>query len=153
METIIETQLSFELQEIYLENKEWLSDILFLTDEMRFFQQLFQKLVASPIKQNNAEQVAFINASLTNLQDRRNHLKSVLNNRHRVLESMLKGKVKTINIAFIEEDTAIVKEIKALLATDKEVKKELFSLIEELQSTDKTNSPSKALINPRYPIL
>ena len=144
METKIESQLSLELQEMYLENKEWLSDILFLADEMRFFQEIFQKLINSPIKQNDAEKVEFVNVSLTVLQERRNHLKNTLNNRQHVLESMLKDEVKTITIAFIEEDTAIVNEIKSLLASDKEVKKDLFALIEALQSKVKIQ---------RYPIL
>ena len=138
METKIEAQLASELQEMYLENKEWQSDILFLADEMRFFQEIFQKLITSPIKQNNAEKVEFVNASLTDLQERSNHLKSTINNRQHVLVSMLKDEVKTITIAFIEEDTAIVNEIKALLVTDKEVKKELFALIEALQPKVKT---------------
>ena len=153
METKIEAQLASELQEMYLENKEWQSDILFLADEMRFFQEIFKKLVTSPIKQNNAEKVAFVNASLTSLQERRDHLKNTLNNRQHVLESMLKDEVKTITIAFIEEDTAIVKEIKALLATDKEVKKELFALIEALQLKTSTNSFVRSLKIQRYPIL
>ena len=153
METKIESQLSLELQEMYLENKEWLSDILFLADEMRFFQEIFQKLINSPIKQNDAEKVEFVNVSLTVLQERRNHLKNTLNNRQHVLESMLKDEVKTITIAFIEEDTAIVKEIKALLATDKEVKKELFALIEALQLKTNTSSFVRSLKIQRYPIL
>ena len=144
METKLETQLSFELQEMYLENKEWLSNILFLEDEMRFFQQIFQKLLNSPEKQNNIEQIEFINSRLDLLQNRRNHLKKIVNNRHEVLESMFIHPPETITIAFIEEDTAIVKEIKELLTTDKEVKKELFALIEKLQPAFKSQ---------RYPIL
>ena len=144
MQTEVESQLSFELQEMYLENKEWLSDILFLGDEMRFFQEIFQKLITSPVKQNNAEKVEFVNASLTDLQERSNHLKCTINNRQHVLESMLKDEVKMITIAFIEEDTVIVNEIKALLATDKEVKRELFALIETLQPKVKTQ---------KYPVL
>ena len=138
METRLEAQLSFELQELYLENKEWLSNILFLEDEMRFFQQTFQKLLESPIKQSNSEQVEFINSSLIALQERRNHLKGVLNNRKEVLEAMFNNEAKAITIAFIEEDNAIVNEIKALLATDQNVKKELFALIEILHSKIKT---------------
>ena len=134
METILEKQLSSELQEIYLESKEWLSDILFLEDEMRFFQQIFQKLLNYPVRQNYAEQVEFLNSSLNSLQERRNHLKTIINNRQALLESMLKDEVKIISIAFIEEDTAIIREIKELLTTDKEVKKELFTLIEKLQA-------------------
>lgn len=139
MDTNIETQLSLELQEMYLENKEWLSDILFLEDEMRFFQQLIKLLQSSAANSSNAEHMLFIGTSLRELQERRNTLKNVLNKRQDVLEAMLKDEVKTITIGFIEEDTAIIKEIKALLATDKEVKRDLFALIEELQILEKIN--------------
>lgn len=144
MEPKIETQLSFELQEMYLENKEWLSDILFLEDEMRFFQQLFQKHLEQPIKKSYTDQVAFINLSLSALQERRNQLKIILDRRKHVLEAMLRDEMRTITLTFIEEDAAIVKEIRELLATDKEVKQELFSLIEKLESKVKVQ---------RYPIL
>ena len=140
METPIETQLSFELQEIYLENKEWIANILFLEDEMRFF----QKLLTSKAQYASLEKIENLKLSLRALQERRSHLKNVLDNRQHVLESMLKDKVKTITLAFIEEDTAIVNEIKALLATDKEVRKNLFALIEGLQVVQK---------NQKYPIL
>lgn len=144
METKIEAQLSSELQEMYLENKEWLSNILFLEDEMRFFLELFQRLTSSPVNQERVQQVAFINASLNSLQERRNTLKGILEKRKAVLETMLKNDVQSITVAFIEEDTAIIHEIKSLLATDKEVKQELFILIEELKPILKTQN---------YPIL
>ncbi|MGF1924176.1 MAG: hypothetical protein ACQUHE_08345 [Bacteroidia bacterium] len=144
METKMEAQLSSELQEMYLENKEWLSNILFLEDEMRFFLELFLRLTSSPVNQERVQQVAFINASLTSLQERRNTLKGILEKRKAVLETMLKDNVQSITLAFIEEDTAIINEIKSLLATDKEVKQELFILIEELKPILRT---------PNYPIL
>lgn len=142
METTIESQLASELQEMYLENKEWLSNLLFLEDEMRFFKQLHEKLPSS--QQECREQVESIGSSLTSLQERRDHLKTILDNRQNVLEAMIKDEIKTITLAFIEEDTAIINEIKALLATDRVVKKELFALIEALQPKSKRQ---------KYPIL
>ncbi len=144
METNIETQLSFELQEIYLENKEWLSNILFLEDEMRFFQQILKKAIGFSIKQSDLEKIDCIQLNLTTLQERTDDLKRKLDNRQEILQSMLKDEVKTITIDFIEEDTAIVTEIKVLLAIDKVVKNELFALIEGLQVKEKIQ---------KYPIL
>ncbi len=144
METNIETQLSFELQEIYLENKEWLSNILFLEDEMRFFQQILKKAIGFSIKQSDLEKIDCIQLNLTTLQERTDDLKRKLDNRQQILQSMLKDEVKTITIDFIEEDTAIVTEIKELLGIDKVVKNELFALIEGLQVKEKIQ---------KYPIL
>lgn len=143
MNIAIDSQLSAELQELYLENKEWSSDILFLEDEMRFFQILFDKMLSVQIKSSHCQQVEVISASINNLLVRRKHLKSVLNLRKTKLEQLLEGKIEHIGLELIEEDANIVREIKELLATDKLVKGELFMLIESLQAkvTDVTSLP------------
>lgn len=47
-----EAQLSSELQELYLENKETLSDILFLEVESRFLEKLLEKVLLSSLKED-----------------------------------------------------------------------------------------------------
>ena len=49
METTQNEQLASELQELYLENKGWLSDVIFMEDEFRFFRKLFDKVVTLEI--------------------------------------------------------------------------------------------------------
>ena len=136
MNTQVDIQLSAELQELYLENKEWLSDILFLEDEIRFFQNLFDTVLSARVKRKNIQQVEVISASLSGILERRKQLKFLLNSRKKKLEQLLEGKLVQIGLGFIEEDAAIIIEIKSLLATDKLVKNELFALIEELKSKD-----------------
>lgn len=132
----IDAQLSAELQELYLENKEWLATILFLEDEMRFFRNLFDNLLSVRIKRKNIQQVEVIGTSLTGILERRNKLKFVLTSRKKKLEQLLEGETDQIGLGFIVEDAAILAEIKSLMATDKLVKNELFALIEELKSKD-----------------
>ena len=125
-----EAQLSSELQELYLENKETLSDILFLEDESRFFQKLFDKVLLSPIKEEKFQQIEFVNSSLLELQNRRDKLKTLLTNQQLSIESMLKNADMKIGLSLIDHNTIISAEIKALLHSDKLVKKELYSLVE-----------------------
>ena len=125
-----EAQLSSELQELYLENKETLSDILFLEDESRFFQKLFDKVLLSPIKEEKFQQIEFVNSSLLELQNRRDKLKTLLTNQQLSIESMLKNADMKIGLSLINQNTIISAEIKALLNSDKLVKKELYSLVE-----------------------
>jgi hypothetical protein len=125
-----EAQLSSELQELYLENKETLSDILFLEDESRFFQKLFDKVLLSPIKEEKFQQIEFVNSSLLELQNRRDKLKSLLTNQQLSIESMLKNADMKIGLSLIDQNTIISAEIKALLNSDKLVKKELYALVE-----------------------
>ena len=127
-----EAQLSSELQELYLENKETLSDILFLEDESRFFQKLFDKVLLSPIKEEKFQQIEFVNSSLRELQNRRDKLKTLLSNQQLSIESMLKNADMKIGLSLIDQNTIISAEIKALLNSDKLVKKELYSLVEPI---------------------
>lgn len=152
MNTPIDIQLSAELQELYLENKEWLSDILFLEDEMRFFQNLFDTVLSARVKRKNIQQVAVISASLTEVLERRKQLKLVLNSRKKKLEQLLEGKIVQIGLGFIEEDAAIITEIKSLMATDKLVKNKLFALIEELKAKDSLIGLALSFKVDRYPI-
>ena len=125
-----EAQLSSELQELYLENKETLSDILFLEDESRFFQKLFDKVLLSPIKEEKFQQIEFVNSSLLELQNRRDKLKTLLTNQQLSIESMLKNADMKIGLSLIDQNTIISAEIEALLNSDKLVKKELYALVE-----------------------
>ena len=125
-----EAQLSSELQELYLENKETLSDILFLEDESRFFQKLFDKVLLSPIKEEKFQQIEFVNSSLLELQNRRDKLKTLLTNQQLSIESMLKNADMKIGLSLIDQNTIISSEIKSLLNSDKFVKKELYALVE-----------------------
>ncbi|WAC39410.1 hypothetical protein [Pedobacter sp. SL55] len=153
MKMPLDPQLSAELQELYLENKEWLSDILFLEDEMRFFQNLFDTLISKRVKKNHNQQVEVIITSLNGILVRRKHLKATLNARKKNLEQLLEGTMKHIGLELIEEDSAIVAEIKSLLATDKLVKNELFALIEELKAKERPIALPAFLKVKRYPIL
>lgn len=127
-----EAQLSSELQELYLENKETLSDILFLEDESRFFQKLFDKVLLSPIKEEKFQRIEFVNSSLLELQNRRDKLKTLLTNQQLSIESMLKNADMKIGLSLIDQNTIISTEIKALLNSDKLVKKELYALVEPI---------------------
>lgn len=153
MKTPIDAQLSAELQELYLENKEWLSNILFLEDEMRFFQNLFDKAICSSVKRKNIQQVEVISASLGEILGRRKQLKAVLISRKVKLEQLLDGNAERFGLELIEQDAAIISEIKSLLVNDKLVKNELFALIEELKAKDRQFVPLVNFKVHRYPIL
>ena len=61
MITSSDPQLSSELQELYLQNKQWLSDVLFLEDETRFFQTLFNTALSSALEDNRFKELQVIN--------------------------------------------------------------------------------------------
>jgi hypothetical protein len=153
MKTLIDSTLSAELQELYLENKEWLSDILFLEDEMRFLNRLFERVLDGEVKRESFPQLAMNSALLNVILERRKQLKTVLLNRKRQIEQLLSGTTVTIELEFIEEDAAIVSEIKSLMVAEKLLKDELFSFVQQQsplkRRVDNTGPLKRA---HRYPI-
>ncbi|MEJ7779598.1 MAG: hypothetical protein WKF68_08405 [Daejeonella sp.] len=137
-------QLSTELQELHLQNKQWLSDVLFLDNETRFFQKLFNKILLTAVKDYQFDKIQFLNVSLNELEERRNNLRSLVNHHQRMVESMIKDPGKKIGLELISENTEIVNEIQALCAADKLVKKELYSLAEEVIRKEKSGHLLKA---------
>lgn len=137
MNTQIDQQLSSELQEIYLQNKQWLSDVLFLEDEAAFFKKLFGSVLSSVIKENLVAEVLFINASMIDLEIRRNEQKNLILKNQHLLEGMLKDEKGKIDLKFINEHEKIVEEIKALFISEKLLKKELYTLVEQVMLKNK----------------
>ncbi len=127
-----DSQLSSELQELYLQNKEWLSDILYLEDETRFFQKLFDQVLSSSIDEDKFKEIKFIDSSLSELQNRRDILKTLVNSQIQVLQSMIKDLTQKMDLQFIATNTKASNEIKALFSSDKLVKKELYTLVEQV---------------------
>lgn len=143
MKEIQNIQLSDELQELYLENKQWLSDVLFLQDEARFFKKTIGQFFLAALQKDHLQQVQKINASISKIEDRRTMLKKLIVQHQELLESLLKDPGKTIHLQLIEENSKIINEIKALFLSDSSVKKELYILIEQVIEKDK----AKHLLN------
>lgn len=133
-----EAQLLSELQELYLENKETLSDILFLEVESRFLEKLLEKVLLSSLKEEKIKEIEFVNSNLVELQDRRDKLKILLSSQQHSIENMLKGADMVIEMSLLDHNTFITKEIKALLRADKLIKQELYAMVEQVMAERKS---------------
>lgn len=133
-----EAQLSSELQELYLENKETLSDILFLEVESRFLEKLLEKVLLSSLKEEKIKKIEFVNSNLVELQDRRDKLKILLSSQQHSIENMLKAADMVIEMSLLDHNTFITKEIKALLRADKLIKQELYAMFEQVLAEGKS---------------
>ncbi|MES2873924.1 MAG: hypothetical protein V4708_09390 [Bacteroidota bacterium] len=133
-----EAQLSSELQELYLENKETLSDILFLEVESRFLEKLVEKVLLSSLKEEKIKEIEFVNSNLVELQDRRDKLKILLSSQQHSIENMLKAADMVIEMSLLNHNTFITKEIKALLRADMLIKQELYAMVEQVMAERKS---------------
>lgn len=130
MTTIADLQLSAELQELYLENKEWITQLQFLKDEYRFFIKLFNA-EQNEAKKHSLEQALLVKNSLITLKEKIVKLDELTTKHQHLIESILKDQKSPIGYELIEQNTVIGKEIKLLLDSDRQIKKMLFSLVEE----------------------
>ncbi len=135
-----ESQLSSELQELYLESKEKLSDILFLEDESRFFQKLFEKALLSTTKEEKFRELEFVNSRMVELQERLVKLNVLLSAQQHSIENILRDTGKNIEMSLLDQDIAICSEIKALLILDRSVKKELYAHVEYVMGDQKAEN-------------
>jgi len=153
MKTLIDSTLSSELQELYLENKEWLSDILFLEDEMFFLNRLSKRILAGEVNRESLPQIAKNSAALNLILERRKLLKNVLLSRKRQIEQLLAGSTVTIGLELIEEDAAILRVIKSLLLAEKVLKDALFALVKRQNLLkQRVNNAGPLKKANRYPI-
>ena len=86
METIIDQQLSDELQDMFLQNKLWLSDILFYEDEVRFFRNMFDKAFSQALNDNHLNQVQHIDSEITALKNYLDELKNMVLDHGRIVQ-------------------------------------------------------------------
>lgn len=129
MNNTTDLQLSEELQELYLENKEWVAKIDFLKDELRFFNKLF---AAKQLNAGSDQQTEALNIQerLNTLAQQIQHLTELTAKHQKLITTCLTSQQQKIGIALIEQNYAIQKEVTELLAADQLIKKSLFALVE-----------------------
>lgn len=132
-------QLAIELQELYLQNKQWFNDVLFLEEEALFFQKLIGSVLSSAVKDNLVSEVLLINSSLNRLEDRRTKQKNLILKNQQLIEQILSENDKKISVDFINEHENIIEEIKALFVLEKELKKELYIIVEKIMLKNKAS--------------
>lgn len=139
METIENKQLAAELQELYLQNKEWLLDVRFLEDETRVFEKLFDKVTTLAIHKGRTNEIHPVSKSLTALSERRQTLKALIIQHQHLLESLIKDQSKVIGIELIQENTQIIEHIKTLFLEEKTVRKDLYRMTEKVFDAENKN--------------
>lgn len=146
MGTLSNPKLSSKLQELHLINKHWFSDFLFLADEMRFFQKLFDRFFLSSLRDDKFKGVHYISILLHQLEERINYLKTRLIRHQQILEFMLEVEKAEIGSDTLNENTSLINEIKELFISYRLIKKELFTKVEEsIQEEKASHLPDSGL--------
>lgn len=133
MNLISESTLSTELQELYLQNKEWMSHVCFLEDESRFYQKLFGEKLFYIGKKHTVKEIDAITVSLSMLNDKTVALKELVTKHQHLLEGILKTEDLNVDMNLIEEHSKLTKKINEQLLANRIVKSDLFRLVEGVE--------------------
>ncbi|RZK90528.1 MAG: hypothetical protein EOO98_08155 [Pedobacter sp.] len=130
MDLTSESTLSTELQELYLQNKEWMSQVCFLEDESRFYQKLFGAKLFYIGKKHTAREIYAITENLTILGKRTTAIKDLVIKHQHMLEGILKTEDLSVGMNLIEEHSKLTADINEQLLANRIVKSDLFRMVE-----------------------
>jgi hypothetical protein len=138
MKTIIQDgELEFELQELYILSKHWISDIHFIEDELRFLKHVVEKHLAPNLENEQLFEVDDFNEVFVQTEGNIPALKTEVSDFLKFIAPLIKKPDTMIGLNLLEKFTALDTEMKTLFESLKQVKKLLFSLTEDVIKTEK----------------
>jgi hypothetical protein len=138
MKTIIQdVELEFELQELYILSKHWISDIHFIEDELRFLKHVVEKHLAPNLKNEQLFEVDDFNEAFVQTEGNIPALKTEVSNFLKFIAPLVKKPDTMIGLNLLEKFTTLDTEMKTLFESLKQVKKLLFSLTDDVMKTEK----------------
>jgi hypothetical protein len=138
MKTIIQDgELEFELQELYILSKHWISDIHFIEDELRFLKHVVEKHLAPSLKTEQLFEADDFNAVFAQTERNIPAVKTGVSDFLNFISPLVKEPDTVIGLNLLEKFTALDTEMKTLFESLKQVKKLLFSFTEEVIKTEK----------------
>jgi len=130
--TTPDTQLEYELQDLYISSKHWLADVSFISDEIRFFKHLVDKYFIPGAKNEHAVEVTDFRKTISEMEIETIALKSKIILYLKFLEPFVDNLKQAIGFDLIERHSQLENEIKDLFQSIKLFKKDLFSVAENL---------------------
>jgi hypothetical protein len=130
--TTPDTQLEYELQDLYISSKHWLADVSFISDETRFFKDLIDKYFIPSAKNQHAVEVRAFRKIISEKEIETSLLKSKIIAYLKFLEPYVGDLKQAIGFDLIEKHSELENEIKDLFQSIKLFKKDLFSVAEKL---------------------
>jgi hypothetical protein len=137
MKTIImDEQLEYELQELYLLSKHWASDLKFVEDEVRILKDILDKYLGrmgdlQAKEAKNFEKILMQQDAV--ILDLKNQIREFL----KFVEPYINDSKKEIGLNFIEKFSSLGAEIREQSEYVKLLKKLLFSFTENVMRADK----------------
>jgi hypothetical protein len=133
MKTIIQDgELEFELQELYILSKHWISDIRFIEDELRFLKHVVEKYLTPNLKNEQLFEIDDFNEVFVQMEENVPVLKTAVSDLLDFIAPLIREPDTMIGLNLLEKFTTLDTNMKTLLESIKQVKKLLFSFTEEV---------------------
>jgi len=136
---VADTQLEYELQELYISAKYWLSEIAFVNDEIRFFKDLVDQYFMPRAKNDDEARVKAFRKMISVKEIETAVIKNRVIDYLKFLEPFINDPDKVIEMSFIEKHATLENDIRDLLESFKQFKKNLFSLAEKSMQISTNN--------------
>lgn len=132
-----DSQLEYELQELYILSEHWLQDISFMEDEMRFFKNILRKYQEAGLLNEMPCKATGFTTKIQEQEQRLDFLKIKIPEFLHFLKPFIENSKTEMDFAFLEKYNKLEAELKTLFAEVKTTKKELFTYTEAIMTTEK----------------
>jgi len=139
--TPADTELEYEVQELYILAKHWLQDISFAEDELHFFKHLLAKFQIDAPSTGHGIQWQQYNEKIAVQEHNIAGLKLSIPKFMQYLAPYVGDQKKVMDLNLLERYNGLDDEIKQLLSNVKTTSCELFACAEEVIEADKRDKP------------
>ena len=130
-----DTELEYEIQELYILAKHWLQDISFAEDELRFFKNLLKKYQGGLINIDLVFEWEDFGDKIDEQEEHINQLKKAVPAYLEYLKPYVGDLKKAMDMNLLEKYNDLDEEIKGLFDAVKQTKRELFAFAETIISS------------------
>jgi len=127
-----DTELEYEVQELYILAKHWLQDISFAEDELHFFKNLLTKFGLNSADAGLGSEWELFNEKIAVQEHNIVGLKLAIPKFLDFLAPYVNDQKKPMDLHLLEQYNGLDDEIKELLASVKTTKGELFACAEDI---------------------
>ena len=135
-----DTELEFELQELYILCKHWTQDLAFIEDELNFFKNILKKYEAMGAQSDQPSKYIQFSSKIKELAGHIITLKKSVPQYLKLLQPFINDSKKEMHLDLILKYNALQTEIQNLFWIIKKLKNELFTYTEIIIEADKLNS-------------
>lgn len=118
--------------EIHYDSKEWISEINFINDEMRFLEQLLKSHYTDLVNREGAARIKTLEDDIREERTKGETLYKIIIDHDNILAELIENESVNSNLHFLETHFKLEREMFGFLRTYKELKAEIYGILEDV---------------------